>query len=130
MIQANELRLGNWIKTPEQEEKVYDNFFDTDEGVRFINDWNISVIKPIPLTEEWLFKMGFEKMFGIDDIWFIGEVCGRHLQIVIDEDRFIARLTGRTLREVISVNDLQNLYFALTNEELTIIENDSDKDKS
>lgn len=111
MLESKELRIGNIVQSLED----YDEFI-IDEGWQIDNS---RIYKPIPLSEEWLVKMGFERMLGLD-IWFIGDVCGRHLQIVNDEQMFIARLTGRTLREVTSVHDIQNLYFALTGEELTI----------
>jgi hypothetical protein len=122
MIQANELRIGNWIKTPEQEEKVYDNFFDTDEGVRFINDWNISVIKPIPLNEEWLIKFGFgnykPRIFSTKKVFYIVLDHARHIEIH-KQSEFIWQY-GHDQMEIKYVHQLQNLYYALCGEELTI----------
>ena len=117
-MKANELRVGNWIKTPEQEEKVYDNFFDTDEGVRFINDWNISVIKPIPLTEEWLIKFGN---------WDITEEGLISYDLNYDEQLeewlfYVYNIKGDKINcaMIKYVHQLQNLYFALVGEELEI----------
>jgi hypothetical protein len=76
---------------------------------------------PIPLTEDWLLRMGFEK---------ISQDCFRHT----DNDEYKTTFTilydaGLKLFKVafqhfwysISVvNQLQNLYFALTGEELKV----------
>ena len=77
---------------------------------------------PIPLTEEWLLKFGFEKTLnqykkltlsnkiGCDNIPFI--ILFLDNQYQYDDLRF------RTNIEY--VHQLQNLFFALTGEELTI----------
>lgn len=76
--------------------------------------------KPIPLTEEWLLKFGFEKEY--DKFMFSKD----KLTILIREhDTF--NPNGRvywnswTIKECQPeyVHQLQNLYFALTGEELT-----------
>jgi hypothetical protein len=75
--------------------------------------------EPIPLTEEWLFKFGFEKNEnGLFKLFNESEV-----PILLNED-----LDGWTCDGInFSVNgtqyvhQLQNLYFALTGKELTNI---------
>ena len=67
MIKANELRIGNL---------VYDNLGGTlkIKGISLESD--LSHIKPIPLTEEWLLK------FGID---FTSEKEWHHLTFTIKD---------------------------------------------
>ena len=78
------------------------------------------LVKPIPLTEEWLLKFGFKK----DTMSFWGGWLspsfdlGSQLRIrTYSEDTY-------QMREVRlkHVHQLQNLYFALTGEELIIHE--------
>ena len=116
MIQANELRLGNYFETPEQKEKVREISFSYDEGVTFINDWNVSIIKPIPLTEEILLKCGFEKKNGyvFRKIGFI--LNGRKVKDSIGFHFIHYECTT----ECSYLHQLQNLYFALTGEELNV----------
>ncbi len=73
----------------------------------------------IPLTEEWLIKFGFEKTNV--DIFFkhIGE---KALSIYLESNNLTTLLSfdfqETPLRRVKYVHQLQNLYFALTGEEL------------
>lgn len=125
MIQLNELRYGNkmfflgelvtfesigkirkdgifWIKTIEHGELQHKSFH----------------FKPIPLTDEWLLKFGFEK---IENNWKVLDyVCFKlswerlaGLVLVFDNESIF-------LPQIKYVHQLQNLYFALTGEELTL----------
>lgn len=66
-------------------------------------------IRPIPLTEEWLKKFGFKKFKNYND-WSKGGFIlhGRKRGFVL----------RKSAPDVKSVHQLQNLYFALTGEEL------------
>jgi len=110
-MKANELRIGNYIYFEDELLK-----FDFEMG------WNFDYIKPIPLTEEWLLKFGFVdgsylyKNYKVKagDYWnsvkfYEGEWCYNN----DDSDAACYFLT--TIKYV---HQLQNLYFALTNEEL------------
>lgn len=83
----------------------------------------ITLIQPIPLTEEWLVKFGFEKPA---ETWYLNgfgvwqTLCGNK-----DGTEFIGffyelRDRGIVDKHIEHVHQLQNLYFALTGEELTI----------
>ncbi len=68
-------------------------------------------ISPIPLTEEWLLRFGIEKMHD-------GNYWNKKLCIRKDRNEFYALYEqGRIYIQ--HVHQLQNLYFALTGEELT-----------
>ena len=74
-----------------------------------------ALFEPIPLTEEWLLKFGFKKGEGgyIDRTFFLnGVIC-----VFIINSSFNFYYKNILLK---SVHQLQNLYFALTGEELTI----------
>ena len=77
------------------------------------------VFEPIPLTEDWLLKFGFKK----DDYGFGGYI-EINSGIMIDDNRLITTdRDGDYIyigKEFKFVHQLQNLYFALTESELTI----------
>lgn len=81
---------------------------------------HFSEFKPIPLTEEWLLKFGFEFHINANCQNFYYEkdafICIRG-----DEDfEWFRYYNGDFYHELKYVHQLQNLYFALTGEELTL----------
>lgn len=133
MIKANELRVGNLLfetgiidgyeNLPDSEKLtvIVAVINDIDQVVRDLQD-NMHAydsLYPIPLTEEWLLKFGFEKDwtgYALEDknsLSFSVTKNGAYLACWLD------RSLGITIKYV---HQLQNLYFALTGEELTIKE--------
>jgi hypothetical protein len=134
-MNAQELRLGNLVK--DRAGKVIRiDFFDflhkaysckfgqmmflDDEEVHPMTEYT-DYAEPIPLTEEWLLKLGFIEKKP----WFFEIKMGDYelginripLTAQIQSDgEFLAFLTNRTKY----VHQLQNLYFAITGEELKI----------
>ena len=80
---------------------------------RFDIVYDVENVKPIPLTEEWLIKFGFEKVNGWYDYtgWFKDMV---EIECDYNGYKFVNYLN----LEIKHVHKLQNLYFALTNKEL------------
>ena len=80
----------------------------------------ITLIKPIQLTEEWLVKLGFKQMY------FLGAKINYYVKSCIIYsiiDRHVEYKNGNInciIRKCEHVHDLQNLYFAITGEELTL----------
>lgn len=126
MIQANELRCGNLLdylivdKFDERKE-WYENATIDHEDIRLCQEspeYFNKLSKPIPLTEEWLLKFGFERMptnskydYRLDNF---------HLNVDPDlENGYWVEGLG-LMRSFQYVNQLQNLYFAINGEELTI----------
>jgi len=109
-MKANELRIGNYVETTDKRHnekyiKVESILFET-INVQF-REYNLKHIQPIPLTEEWLIKFGF-KNHGI-----INSYC------FVDEKLRIDYLSNEYFpRHVEFVHELQNIYFALTGEDL------------
>jgi hypothetical protein len=110
-MKANELRIGNWYDHNGVPKQVTPS---TIEEV-----WNAerSWCKPIPLTEEWLVKFRFVK--EIDDLYL--DLSSSFL-IWFNDDEFLHYKSNQleTICSIKYVHQLQNLYFALTGEELTI----------
>ena len=116
-MKANEVRLNNYV--------IYDNevyqidtiaevfpTLNTDKFGIGVVDWNN--IKPIPLTEEWLIKFGFE----------VYEFDHKENQYRINDRLLVVRNNvfydyGSRV-ELKYVHQLQNLFFALTQKELTL----------
>lgn len=134
MIKANELRIGNHVLykpygnrdgQPVRIEgllgmKAYFDRHSNESGM-------LHCLQPIPLSEEWLDRMGFEKRdidgqiyfsFGGVDIAASNSSDGYFL---VTEDAHEGNLywLGNPFKHV---HQLQNLYFALTGEELSINE--------
>lgn len=112
-MKASELRIGNWIMSDECG-------FTTVNGslIQFLETPKSLVtgfVEPIPLTEEWLLKFGFE-YDGCE--WFDFKSVGISLN-----NKRATQQNGEyynQLRFPDYVHQLQNLYFALTGEELAI----------
>ena len=126
MIKANELRIGNFVtaircdnsQIIDQVKQLHESYVMT----KF--DWD--KVEPIPLDEEWLLKFGFKKSFSkFDDGFEINEMI---LNNTYDKDcdgwcfydGNVACCNNMNYKNPIKhVHQLQNLYFALTGEELT-----------
>lgn len=79
------------------------------------NEEQLIDIEPIPLTEEWLLRFGFESN-PYQDRYELGE-------IYIDCDKTRGKLElweSKTNIIINTVHQLQNLYFALTGKELEL----------
>jgi len=123
-LTANEVRLGNYyfyhIVDKLDEWGEYDKVCQIDaEDFRILENFDCPEYKPIPLTEEWLLKFGFEKRDGEvpENIDFVFK--GFWIEQQTDVDDFIC-LNTEPFVSVKYVHQLQNLYFALTGEELTL----------
>ncbi|WP_137905413.1 hypothetical protein [Chryseobacterium sp. 2VB] len=113
MIAPQELRLGNWINingSPFQIELPDFNLI--------VNKNGKSTYEPIELNEDWLLKLGYERdkneycVSGHDRFNVFQSVKGPY--IFCDDEK--------SIRYVRYVHELQNLFFALTGEELKIKE--------
>ena len=112
-MKASELRIGNYYNQFENTEKVSWSTLKTLEESTTEQLW----CKPIPLTDEWLLKFGFEKA---DEIYFIE--FGVYSMTIKEYEKGKYILNPETHFNYVDieyVHQLQNLYFALTNEELT-----------
>ncbi|QNK64084.1 hypothetical protein H7F33_06225 [Pedobacter sp. PAMC26386] len=115
-MEASELRIGNYTLDHGHPEQIpYGSDIDS-----------AGMMEPILLTEEWVVKFGFERFeFEYEEgneITYVLEKKNGH-QFALSEslqpmDGEIAMLDYKLQY----VHQIQNLYFALTNEELTIAE--------
>ena len=83
------------------------------------HEFSIREVSQIKLTEDWLIKFGF---FKVEDNIFDIEIENRYLSIDLGKKLAYVghRVDWITIKFPESIHQLQNLYFALTGEELTI----------
>lgn len=120
MIRPEELRIGNLVYIPGTGQALPITAINMDLGVwvnRSLGLLGFDQIDPIELTEDWMLKFGFVKkwdnMPGLGIIEFYEHQLCKH------------RITPQLRMPIVgldikSVHQLQNLYFALTGEELTV----------
>lgn len=123
MIQANELRIGNWVGNLANSAKVTAILY---AGVRLLdqNGEYFEKLNPIPLTPEILEKAGFVKEEGTIECWTKENpefsICktqsGGFMFCVLSFET--VQLVQKC--KMNSLHQLQNLYFALTGTELNI----------
>lgn len=132
-MDARELRIGNLLK--DKAGKVFgvenvseyglngyswsDTYYGTQSGGHEFT-YNLEDVSPIPLTEEWLTKFGFNKDGDTKDLLFDYAIC---LERRIN-DLFLVQVDWpHKKKEIKYVHQLQNLFFALTGQELKLHEN-------
>lgn len=121
-IKINELRIGNYICVNNNGHPCRVTELTTMScTVESIKENNkepyVKTMNSIPLTEEFLLKFGFEKKEGSYNRFYYS-IDG--MDIRIDGDEFETEIGECLYKTIDYVHQLQNLYFALTNEELTM----------
>ena len=127
MIKTNELRIGNFVSINNGFEMLVHSIFQNDTVYLdfippLINEADVweedyKDLIAIPLTEEWLLKAGFKKtrdMF-INSKPKMYKIFRLSLRLMANEYTFCYE---NSFRKIEYVHQLQNLYFALTGEEL------------
>ena len=134
-MKASELRIGNYVNSSSENCLWFKGNFILD-GYKMAKTirYGCQGLNPIPLTEEWLLKFGFE---NIDDGTYYEIECNRivlkevadtiiTLSLEFDnEDCYFQIGSGYNWTDALPikhVHQLQNLYFALTGEELELHE--------
>lgn len=109
MIKVNELRIGNWVQVM----GIYKDSYQKDGLISIDAEFILLVEQgkcgalPVPITPEILEKCAFD-----ESLW--------QLNIIDENDNYKFDIGGIITGDLHSVHQLQNLYFALTNEELTV----------
>lgn len=150
MIDPRELRIGNIVcECPFVENPVWHHKVEgilkgnwNEKKDRFTNDvwldngdiWGAEELYPIPLSEEWLLRGGFEECaspYRDQKAWVIGKDadrliwCANELYKPASYDTFIKITAANYLKDqplCEYLHSLQNLIFALTGEELVFKE--------
>lgn len=129
-MKASELRIGNYINRPDLGDShirtesvlaIYERV-KTSGPIKTIFDFED--ITPIPLTEDWLLKFGCKKNEDTDNFWNQEKDFSVEVEYVRSDNGvqplFYYNLSINRKKHLVYVHQLQNLYFALTGEELTL----------
>ena len=139
-IKSNELRIGNLVIAKNSFDKISETYIDKIRNVDAIfidkvgfkscsNHICILNYEPIPLTEEWLFKFGFEIDESNDNkkTKTLSTQVSNTESLYFDENEWYIshdwnnnNFKNTFWNQPKYVHQLQNIYFALTGEELTI----------
>ncbi|WP_299129367.1 hypothetical protein [uncultured Winogradskyella sp.] len=142
MIQPNELRVGNYVKGIDdayidRDNKINENIFRVsliakdvvklDIGFDAVQRYernpiispSLKELKPIPLTEQWLIDFGFENKYCDDEDNPIYKFNSIEIVKLLFKDKFNLYASFPSI-EIKHIHQLQNLYFALTGEELKL----------
>ncbi len=121
-MKAIELRKGNYVN--------WDDEFVNGMTTNSIHQFDIGLIHkitPIPLTEEWLKKLGSRYVATDESLFWIpvsNLKAELHFEIYPNTDEIVTILKsdfGEIIFDrVFFVHELQNLYYALTKEELVL----------
>jgi len=118
-MKASELRIGNWFK-----EDILEQTFaqiTAEQILDFYDDPLDDFYKSTPLTEEWLLKFGFKYQktynnYAVKAGDYFNSVKQDGEEWIYSNDE--SNACCYELRSIKYVHQLQNLYFALTGEEL------------
>jgi hypothetical protein len=114
---SHELRIGNWVmidpsNIPQQVCDVMCDSVNTDK----VQGAHYGLVDAILLTEEWLLKFGFEIRRIKDITNYTSHKLDLYQYLSNNNKIFFEYSDGDV--EIKYVHQLQNLYFALTGEEL------------
>ncbi len=120
MIKINELRIGNYLQNEIDKSLLVVCGLRENEIMTTVSERSKSPLpigwkaQPIPLTEEWLNKFKWERV-NADEFVF-----RNNNYFSIDSSGRLYYMDDYTAVDIQFVHQLQNLYFALTGEELTM----------
>lgn len=120
-MEAHELRIGNWVEWFHPENgfvkcKVDIDILQTMTSEYFEN--SDTEVYPIPLTEEWLIKFGYKKNeYWVEDSRRFNFTIKGGVNLDPYKNNFV--FVDTVLKYV---HQLQNLFYCLTGNELTIKE--------
>lgn len=128
-MEARELRIGNYISDIHASEKFFSEVKQITPYRVFYGGFHSHPLglKPIPLTEQWLIDLGLKKDSVSVHIYTIKLKDGYFIQYnLIEKSVFLGGYDscvdtqGFLIESVNYVHELQNLYFALKKQELTL----------
>lgn len=119
-MKANELRIGNWVEIIQPKKGIYTTVEQSTFSTNIENSF-----KPIILTEEWLLKFGFEFYETEKANNYIMKKSWRFTFPTEGKNKgsmylHYGNIIWHNSSNMQYVHQLQNLYFALMGEELTI----------
>ena len=114
-MENTELRIGNLVQSRIEIGQKWDVIVTANDLLG-----NYKLFEPIRLTREWLLKFGFYTT-NWDDNTSLRLMINDYNSIVINLEFDYIEIVDLELKNIKYVHQLQNLYHALTNEELKLI---------
>jgi hypothetical protein len=121
-MKAKDYRIGNLVEYDDRVFEIhsiadtYPTINTSEFGIGVVEWYNI---KPIKITEEWLLGMGFRKDNETDYRWLLNYNSSDIFAYDIDDNTISVSETWEFGKRMY-VHELQNLFYALTKEELKI----------
>lgn len=125
-MKAEELRIGNLIEGAD--ESYVEVISIAGHHIRDENEhtYLIEKIRPIPLTEEWLLKFGFDRVEGLDDMILWIKKTNERFPYLFDlcetENGYKLPSGGKICKYV---HTLQNCYYFYSFQELKLKQDES-----
>jgi len=119
MIQPQELRLNNLVLYKD-EVSIVKGVLQTSVDllvnpcIRFTKLALLPNIHPIPLTEEWLIKLGLHEVLGVYAVY------GIEITLKLVDGYWDVYFKGKYVTVIKHVHRLQNLFYSITGHELTL----------
>ena len=125
-MKTNDLRIGNFISDANASDSFFARVKKLDYSRCFYGQFHsaYSDLKPIAISEEWLIKFGFKMIRTNKDSGYkeLGLIKKRfHIMFSIECNCNPECFVENIGIDIIYVHQLQNLYFALTGEELAVL---------
>jgi hypothetical protein len=139
-MKANELRIGNYVTWKDEESNdailtvtgiVLNDCvwveWEWEDGEKDYTECDFDGLKPILITEDWLIKLGFYEYDRMGENIFFSMKQYNDMNWNLHFNRNILTVSFKDLVwnksfEIKYIHQFQNLYFAITGEELTIKE--------
>jgi hypothetical protein len=119
MIQASDLRIGNWyyLENPMAAAKVPEQFTDWTQALDFE-----AYGQPIPITSELLERCGFEGQYAdFSDQYVLGDLLVEFIpDMRITARRIWDKEHSILLAEIRYLHQLQNLFYCMNGMELLV----------
>ena len=127
-MKANDLRIGNYYMFADYDGIVYRQVKEIKHNeFGLLSDYdgvNFDICRPIPITEEWLLKFGFYYQSSDKNYVVKSKQENNNSIKKIDGDwcynNDYSDASCYFVRELRYIHELQNLYYALNEEELII----------
>ena len=125
-METRELRINNIITQYRMETRVFMLSFEIDDNIH-VNGESPESCEPIPLTEDWMAKLGLNSV--VSGEWEIRISKGARLFVDMHygkKDGYSCGLETMTesiyIKDILYIHEAQNLFYSLTGKELTLKE--------
>jgi len=122
-MKATELRIGNLVNAELASGNVINHTITALNILRISENDSVFKFEPIPLTEDWLVKFGFEKdsrSGNVYQVYYYGLNPETYDHLIIIKNTGKGFFYSNAYNKINYVHQLQNLFHTLTGEELTI----------